>query len=158
MFKKIMLIFLVGFGVNDATAKMIFGAKSDSFIEVTVKQAKALQDDTRVKLKGYITSAKGNETYCFKDKTGEITVYIDDDVWKGFSATDKTQVLIRGEIEHETGGVHIDVSAIEAVKKVKSATDSEEGNMNAFIAHRMFDVQQFCMCLLNGKWKPRITI
>ncbi|ALH95850.1 NirD/YgiW/YdeI family stress tolerance protein [Acinetobacter equi] len=82
---------------------------------VTVKEALTLRDDTNVQLKGYIVKAIGDEKYEFKDRTGSITVDIDDDLWYGRTISAKTPVTIIGEVDVDykpMKRVEIDVDAV----------------------------------------------
>ncbi len=67
---------------------------------VSVKDAIALRDDTKVVLEGKIVEQVGKEKYLFKDATGEVIVEIDNDDWKGVQVTPKDTVLIYGEVDH----------------------------------------------------------
>lgn len=66
---------------------------------VTVKQALNLQDDSRVVLKGNIVKSLGNEKYIFQDKSGSMTVEIDDELWNGRAISPNTLVTIDGEVD-----------------------------------------------------------
>ncbi|MFT4021102.1 MAG: NirD/YgiW/YdeI family stress tolerance protein [Acinetobacter sp.] len=65
----------------------------------TVKQALTFKDNHKVQLKGYVTKALGDEKYEFRDKTGHITVDIDDDLWQGKPISPTTPVTILGEVD-----------------------------------------------------------
>jgi len=83
---------------------------------MTVKNALSAKDDTPVKLKGYIVKAIGDEKYRFKDRTGAITVDIDDDLLKGKSISAKTPVLLIGEVDidpKKPKKIEIDVTQIQ---------------------------------------------
>jgi uncharacterized protein (TIGR00156 family) len=82
---------------------------------VTVKEALTMRDDTNVQLKGYIVKAIGDEKYEFRDRTGSITVDIDDDLWHGRKISAKTLVTIIGEVDVDykpMKRVEIDVDAV----------------------------------------------
>jgi uncharacterized protein (TIGR00156 family) len=87
------------------------GGRNDSK-NVTVTEAVKLRDDTRVVLQGTIVSALRKEKYLFRDSTGEITIEIDDDVWRGLSISENDKVEIYGKIEKEKHRIEIDVKRI----------------------------------------------
>ncbi len=68
---------------------------------MTVAEALKVSDDTPVKLAGKIEKSLGNEKYLFKDATGTITIEIDDDDWKGVTATPDSELIIEGEVDKE---------------------------------------------------------
>lgn len=78
----------------------------------TVAQAKKAEDDRNVVLTGYITKQIANEKYNFKDRTGQITVEIDDELWNGLTVNPKTKVKLYGQVDHDNGRVEIDVKRI----------------------------------------------
>lgn len=82
---------------------------------VTVAEAKKMKDDTDVVLEGNIVKQIGREKYTFKDKSGSITVEIDDKDWKGLEVGENDRVRIYGEVEKEKSGTEIDVDRIELV-------------------------------------------
>ncbi len=66
---------------------------------VTVAQAKTLKDDSKVIIQGQLVRSLGDEKYEFKDKTGSITVDIDNDKWNGKPVNANTRVTLVGEID-----------------------------------------------------------
>ncbi|MBQ4132666.1 MAG: YgiW/YdeI family stress tolerance OB fold protein [Desulfovibrionaceae bacterium] len=79
----------------------------------TVAQAKEMWDDTHVVLKGNIIRALGGEHYTFRDQSGEITVEIDHEDWRGQQITPQDTVEIYGEVEKDFAeAVKIDVDRI----------------------------------------------
>ena len=82
---------------------------------ITVEEAKNMNDDAYVILQGYITDRNGDEKYVFQDKTGSITVEIDDDDWDGVDVSPADLVEIRGEIDKGWTAVEIDVDTISKV-------------------------------------------
>lgn len=83
--------------------------------KVTVKQALALKDDSRVELTGYIVKSIGDEKYQFRDNTGTITVDIDDDLWQGKALASTKVVTVFGEVDVDykpSKRVEIDVEAV----------------------------------------------
>lgn len=67
--------------------------------KVTVSQALKMSDDSKVELTGYVVRALGDEKYQFRDRTGTITVDIDDELWHGKAISAKTPVTILGEVD-----------------------------------------------------------
>ena len=79
---------------------------------VTVAEALNLPRNSWVTLSGYIIRRQRDEYYTFRDSTGEITVEIDRDVWRGLSVDASDRVVISGEVEIERRQVTVDVKAI----------------------------------------------
>lgn len=67
---------------------------------ISVEQARHLKDDTKVVLEGQIVEHLGGEKYLFKDQSGEITIEIDHDDWRGVEIGPEDTVIIYGEIDH----------------------------------------------------------
>ena len=82
---------------------------------ITVEEAKNMNDDAYVILQGYITDRNGDEKYVFQDKTGSITVEIDDDDWDGVDISPADLGEIQGEIDKGWTAVEIDVDTISKV-------------------------------------------
>jgi uncharacterized protein (TIGR00156 family) len=59
----------------------------------TVKQALASKDNTPVKLHGQVVKSLGDEKYQFRDKSGSITIDVDDELWQGRPISANTNVL-----------------------------------------------------------------
>ncbi|QIQ20562.1 NirD/YgiW/YdeI family stress tolerance protein [Zophobihabitans entericus] len=88
------------------------GFNGPSAGSVTVAEAKQRGDDAKVILQGNIISAQGGEYYTFKDSSGEITVEIDHDVWRGITVNPEDTVEIYGEIDKDWTSIKIDVDRI----------------------------------------------
>lgn len=98
-----------------ATANTAVNQQAISTPVMTVKQALAAKDDTKVQVKGYVVKAIGDEKYQFRDATGSITVDIDDDLWHGKPIAANTPVTLIGEVDVDykpTKRVEIDVDAV----------------------------------------------
>lgn len=67
---------------------------------ITVEQAIAARDDSKVTLEGTIVKHLGGEKYLFKDATGEIEIEIDHDDWNGVQVGPTDTVIIYGEVDH----------------------------------------------------------
>ena len=63
----------------------------------TVSAAQSAKDDSWVILRGNIMSQIADEEYIFADSTGEITVEIDDKLFKGITVSPEDLVEISGE-------------------------------------------------------------
>lgn len=81
----------------------------------TVKQANDAADDSAVLLTGNIIESIGNETYLFKDETGQIQIEIDDEDWMGVDVTPNDRVMIRGEVDSEWSTHKIDVDSVQKI-------------------------------------------
>lgn len=71
-------------------------------------------DDMPVTLSGYITSSNGGELYTFSDGTGEITVEIDYEDWRGLKVNPETKIILSGEVDRDFTGTKVDVDSIRA--------------------------------------------
>ncbi|WP_282066275.1 YgiW/YdeI family stress tolerance OB fold protein [Vibrio rotiferianus] len=79
----------------------------------TVKEAQKASDDSYVLLTGSIVQSLGNETYLFKDNTGQIQVEIDNEDWMGQDVSPQDRVAIRGEVDSDWTTTQIDVDTIQ---------------------------------------------
>ncbi len=85
----------------------------------TVIEAKKMKDETYVLMQGKIEKKIKNDKYTFTDKTGSMTVEIDNDVWKGTVVTPNDNTEITGEIDKDlwnSSGTEVDVKTIKIVK------------------------------------------
>ncbi len=108
--KKMILAFM--FALLSSSAFAAFNGPEVSVIN-TVKDAQNATEDSAVMLTGHIIQSLGNETYLFKDSTGEIEVEIDNEEWMGLDVTPNDKVAIRGEIDSEWTTMQIDVDTIQ---------------------------------------------
>ncbi|MCK3655606.1 hypothetical protein A4G19_07540 [Pasteurellaceae bacterium Macca] len=99
---------MAGFNGNSVPA----GYQGKSKGTTTVAQAKRAAEDTYVALEGRITTQLGHERYTFQDKTGSITVEIDNDKWHGLNISPKDTVVIYGEVDKDLSRTKIDVKRI----------------------------------------------
>lgn len=84
----------------------------------TVKAVKNMKDDSFVTLTGKIVSRIGGDKYVFQDSTGQITVDIDDEDFRGQTVSAQTTVRITGEVDRESGrATEIDVKTLEVVSQ-----------------------------------------
>lgn len=79
----------------------------------TVEQAKNSRDDTRVMLEGKIIEHIAKDKYLFIDNTGNITIEIDHDDWRGVVVGPNDTVVIYGEVDKDFKKIKIDVDYIE---------------------------------------------
>lgn len=83
----------------------------------TVKAVKGMRDDTFVTLTGRIVSRIGGDKYVFQDATGQITVDIDDEDFRGQTVSPQNMVRITGEVEKEFGrATEVDVKSLQVLE------------------------------------------
>lgn len=82
---------------------------------VTVEQAKGMNDDMNVILRGNLQQANGDDMYIFTDGTGSINVEIDEDVWNNVQVTPEDLIQINGEIDRSGNVIEIDVNQISKI-------------------------------------------
>jgi len=82
----------------------------------TVADAKNAYDDTYVELTGHIVNKVEDETYMFRDDSGDIMIEIDDDDFRGQKVTPETTIMIKGEVDKGWGDLEIDVEWLEIKK------------------------------------------
>jgi uncharacterized protein (TIGR00156 family) len=85
------------------TNKGGFAGPGATAIISTVAQAKSARDDARCELIGNIIEqlSGDDDLYLFRDSTGEITIELDDDLFKGRTVTPQNQIRIYGEVDNE---------------------------------------------------------
>jgi len=79
---------------------------------ITVDEAKNLPNGSWVIIAGSIASSLGKDYYSFGDATGDITVEIERDIWRGLSVGVSDVVEIHGKLEIKRGLFSIEVEAI----------------------------------------------
>jgi uncharacterized protein (TIGR00156 family) len=101
------------------------GSKSDNVVNeaggyyssqniITIAQAKKMKDDEWVVLEGSIKNRINSKKYRFADKTGAITIKIEEDEWRGQKVGPDDIVIIYGEIDKDFGQeIKVDVERIE---------------------------------------------
>ncbi len=82
----------------------------------TAAEAAKMGDDQPVVLQGKIKQSLGNEKYLFQDASGEITIEIDDDDWRGLSVGPEDTIEISGEVDKELFDVKVDVDTVQLKK------------------------------------------
>ncbi len=88
------------------------GFTGPSMLKTTVEQAKTFKDDAHVVLEGNIVENLEKEKYLFRDSTGNITIEIDNDNWRGVNVSPEDIIIIHGEIDKEWNSIEIDVDMI----------------------------------------------
>ena len=82
----------------------------------SVQEAMTLRDDAYVKMRGKIVKHSHKDKYIFSDGTGDITIEIDKDKWRGLSVDADDLVEIVGEVDKDWNSVEIDVDYITKVQ------------------------------------------
>ena len=76
------------------------------------EQAKALQDDAPVTLRGQLERHLGGDQYLFRDEAGTITVEIKQRRWSGQSVSPQDKVEISGEVDKDWWSSTIEVKRL----------------------------------------------
>lgn len=77
---------------------------------MTIQQAKTMHDGASVSLKGYLVKKTGADIYQFRDKTGQIDVYIPMSIFDGKNVSPDELVGISGSLDARQKPVRIKVS------------------------------------------------
>ena len=96
--KTLLAISLIG-ATSFASANTAVNQSALTPSLTTVKNALTLKDDTKVQLRGNVVKAIGDEKYQFRDKTGSITIDVDDELWQGRPISANTNVTLIGEVD-----------------------------------------------------------
>lgn len=83
------------YSVQSGFVGSVFGAVS------TVSQLKAMRDDARTYVEGYILRHLRSDHYEFRDNTGSIDLEIDDKYWHGQVVTPKDKVRLLVEVDDD---------------------------------------------------------
>jgi uncharacterized protein (TIGR00156 family) len=94
------------------------GSNLNKWQVVKVSAVKNLPENSRVVLQGSILRAVGGEKYVFSDGTGEVTVDIDDKVWKELSVSEKDKVEISGIVEIKKKRDNARMVDVKSIKKL----------------------------------------
>ena len=103
---------VLGFSANAMANPAAGGFTGPSQAAVSVADAKNLSDDTPVVLVGKIEKSLGGEKYLFTDKSGSVTVEIDNEDWRGLSVNEKDTVELRGEVDKDFTSFEIGVDSV----------------------------------------------
>ena len=96
-----------------ATPANVGGGFTGPFKVVSVSDAKATQDDTKVTLGGNVKSDLRGKNYMLKDESGSISVEIKPDRWEGQGVSPQDQVQIDGEVDHDSDSLEIAVKRLQ---------------------------------------------
>lgn len=88
------------------------GFLGPSISKTTIKQAITLNDNIAVVIEGKIIQHLGKDKYLFRDSSGDITIEIDHDKWRGLTVEPNDTVIINGEIDKDWNSIEIDVESI----------------------------------------------
>lgn len=76
---------------------------------MSVEQAKTLHEGATVSLRGNLLKKKGQDVYLFRDKTGEIDLYIPTAIFDGKSVSPDELVGISGSLDKKQQPVRVHV-------------------------------------------------
>jgi uncharacterized protein (TIGR00156 family) len=85
----------------------------DGVTLVTAAQASEMDDDSVVKLQGFLVKSLGDEKFEFQDDSGTIVVEIDNEDWNGVEAGPSDRVELRGEVDREWKTAEVEVDHIQ---------------------------------------------
>lgn len=94
----------------------LFAQNTSSLELSTVVEVSQMEDDTKVMLEGFIGQQSGDDNYIFKDDTGEITIEVEEDTWRGQNVNEDIKVRIMGEYEKEANSEEIEVEWLEIIE------------------------------------------
>ncbi len=99
---------------------LISGAAGAAFVGdearvSTVAEALKMRDDAPVVLEGNIQKQITKDKYAFTDKTGEITVEIDREDWRGVDVTPQDKVRLTGELDKDWFRTEVDVDTVQII-------------------------------------------
>jgi len=77
---------------------------------MTIQQAKSMHDGASVSLKGYLVKKTGEDLYQFRDKTGQIDVYIPMAIFDGKNVSPDELVGISGSLDAKQKPARIKVT------------------------------------------------
>lgn len=105
-----------------------FQGPEETKISTSVAEAKKSAKNSKAALTGNIIKKNKNGQYTFKDTTGEILVWIDDDKMEGFTVTPETNVTISGSFTHDSGTIEgsaeFDVNKVQVNNAKKDSAES----------------------------------
>lgn len=94
----------------------LFAQNTSSLELSTVIEVSQMEDNTKVMLEGFIGRQSGDDNYIFKDDTGEITIEVEEDTWRGQNVNEDIKVRIMGEYEKEANSEEIEVEWLEIIE------------------------------------------
>ena len=93
-----------------------FAQDNNSLELSTVVEVSQMEDGTQVMLEGYLKSQSGEDEYIFEDETGEITLNVGEDSWRGQNVNEDIKVNIVGKYTKEGDQELIEVQKLEIVE------------------------------------------
>jgi len=112
VFRSIVFLFVFLFMSSFAFAQGKGGFVGPGQDVSSVEEAKAMKDDSKVTLHGYIMKQHAGDKYLFQDGSGTVLVEIDDDKWAGQTITPADKVEIQGEVDIDKSLFKIDVKRL----------------------------------------------
>lgn len=110
-------IAVLGFFLLAATSSLAqFTGPSRTTNQITVAEVADARVGSRVTLVGNVIERRWDDYYTFRDETGDITVEIDQRIWRRQPVGVDTQVQISGEVERGLLGRYIDVEQLVVLK------------------------------------------
>ena len=112
----------------------LFAGFTSSKSEInTVAQVKYAENDQLIVLTGHIVKKIGDQSFLFKDDTGEIRVQIDNNIWGNINVTPKTLIKIYGELGNgNLGNVDMVVQKVELVKNRSIRNHRSTNKLNGY--------------------------
>ncbi|MGL6152726.1 MAG: NirD/YgiW/YdeI family stress tolerance protein [Aeromonas sobria] len=92
-----------------------FAAYNGPEHNVSASEVKSQRDESWVTLQGKLVKRLGEDSFMFRDSTGEIMVEIDDESWVGQEISPNDTVRISGEVDQDWSDVKVDVSSLSKV-------------------------------------------
>lgn len=106
--KCMLLLSLVCFSTTTLAAYL-----GDSQQPLTVKQLKSVRDDSWATVEGRLVQRLSDDNYLLRDAMGdEVTVEIDEDVWRGQSVGPNELVRVSGEVDQDWTRTKLDVDQL----------------------------------------------
>lgn len=97
---------------------------------ITVAEAKNSTKNSKATFTGNIIKKITDGQYTFRDATGEIIVWIDDDKLEGFTVTPETDVTISGEFtQGDNAGFNVNKVQVNSAKNASKSLSPPDGAM-----------------------------
>lgn len=109
---KLPLAALCATFLMNAPAQAQFTESNSRRVATTVQQAKSARVGRDVDIRGFVKSQIRRDQYVFRDKTGEIRVEIEPEVWRGRKVTPQTRVRLTGDVDIDIRGRYISVDRL----------------------------------------------
>ena len=82
----------------------------------TVEQVRHERHGALVSLQGSLTKEVRRAQYMFRDKTGEVRVRIQRELWRGREITGKTVLRLKGRVQSDVRGRFVYVDSVQVLK------------------------------------------